>query len=294
MEANIECTAIRSQHRDVKLKDFKIHDITGPAYPALTYGRRDFYKIVLATGHYNLSYGDQEFEINDTFLFFGNPHIPYANVQLSEAQQGYACVFTEAFIGSRERKDSLLNAPMFRFDGMPVVRLNGEEALFITSVFQRMQVVYGGDYAQKAEMLRSCIDLIIHEALRIQPQIAQVEKNAASRITYLFMDVLEKQFPIETLAQPLKLRTAQDFADQLSVHVNYLNRSVKEITGRPISVHIAERITAEAKALLQHSNWSVADIAYGLGFDYPSYFNNYFKRLTGMPPNSYRKSKLKV
>lgn len=294
VKANLECTAVRSQHSDAKLKGFKIHEITGPAYPALVYGRRDFYKIVLATGHFNLSYGDQAFEINDTFLFFGNPHIPYANEQLSEEQRGYACVFTEEFIGNRERKDSLLNTPLFRFDGTPVVRLNDEEAIFVTSIFQRMQAVYRGGYAQKAEMLRSCIDLIIHEALRIQPQIAQVEKNAAGRMTYLFMDLLEKQFPVEALTQPLKLRTAQDFADQLSVHVNYLNRSVKEITGRPISVHIAERITAEAKALLHHTNWSVSDIAYALGFEYPSYFNNYFKRLSGMPPNSYRKNREQV
>jgi AraC family transcriptional activator of pobA len=78
----------------------------------------------------------------------------------------------------------------------------------------------------------------------------------------------------------------------LSVHVNYLNRSVKEVTGRPTSVHIAERIAAEAKALLQHTDWSVTDIAYALGFEYPTYFNNYFKRVTGTTPKSCRQEKV--
>jgi AraC-like DNA-binding protein len=64
---------------------------------------------------------------------------------------------------------------------------------------------------------------------------------------------------------------------------------VKEVTGKPTSVHISERIVAEAKALLQHTDWSVADIAYGLGFEYPTYFNNYFKRSTGVTPGSYRR-----
>lgn len=108
------------------------------------------------------------------------------------------------------------------------------------------------------------------------------------------MELLEQQFPITTIADPLRLRTANDFAKGLAVHVNYLNRSVKEVTGKPISVHIAERIAAEAKALLQHTSWSVADIAYGLGFEHPSYFNNYFKRVTGSTPNSFRKDKDKV
>ena len=286
-----ECTAANFRSADIKLKGFKIHEITGPAYPALFYGRRDFYKVVLATGHFKICYGDKTFDINDTFLFFGNPHIAYSNEHLSAEQQGYACVFTEDFIGSRDRTDSLLNAPLFRFEGTPVVPLNSEQALFVTSLFQRMQTVYQGDYDQKAEMLRSCIDLIIHEALRIQPQNGIRQKNAATRITNLFMELLEQQFPIETAADPLRLRTAQDFAESLSVHVNYLNRSVKEVTGKPISIHIAERIAAEAKALLKHTDWSVADIAYSLGFEYPSYFNNYFKRVSGLTPNTYRKNK---
>ena len=106
------------------------------------------------------------------------------------------------------------------------------------------------------------------------------------------MELLERQFPIERSAEPLKLRTAQDFAESLNVHANYLNRSVKEVTGKPTSVHIAERISAEAKALLQHTDWSVADIAYSLGFEYPTYFNNYFKRVTGTTPKALRKEKV--
>ncbi|MCF0054272.1 AraC family transcriptional regulator [Dyadobacter sp. CY356] len=294
MNKNLECQVAGFQSSAIKLKGFKVHQISGPSYPKLFYGRRDYYKIVLATGHFNICYGDQTFNINDTFLFFGNPHIAYSNEHLSPEQNGFACVFTERFIGSRERTDSLLNTSLFRFDGIPIVPLNSEQATFIKSIFERMQAVYGGEYDKKAEMLRSFIDIIIHEALRIQPQTEIKEKNAATRMTYLFMELLEKQFPVETAADPLRLRTAQDFAESLAVHVNYLNRSVKEITGKPISVHIAERITSEAKALLQHTNWSVADVAFALGFEYPSYFNNYFKRITALTPNAFRKNKEKV
>jgi AraC-like DNA-binding protein len=106
------------------------------------------------------------------------------------------------------------------------------------------------------------------------------------------MDLLERQFPIERTGEPLRLRTAKDFAVGLSVHVNYLNRAIKEVTGKSTSVHIAERITAEAKALLQHTDWSVADIACALGFEYPTYFNNYFKRMTGTTPQVFRKEKV--
>ncbi|RYY07914.1 MAG: AraC family transcriptional regulator, partial [Cytophagaceae bacterium] len=66
------------------------------------------------------------------------------------------------------------------------------------------------------------------------------------------------------------------------------NRAVRELTGKTTGLHIAERIVAEAKALLLHTNWSTAEIAYGLGFEYPTYFNNLFKKHTGTTPTALR------
>jgi AraC family transcriptional activator of pobA len=143
------------------------------------------------------------------------------------------------------------------------------------------------DYIFKNDLIRNYINLIIHEALGMQPSESFIQhQNASSRITTLFLDLLQRQFPIERATRPLKLKTAQDFAQNLFVHVNHFNRSVKDVTRKPITAHIAELITNEAKALLQHTDWSIADIAYGLGFEYPTYFNNYFKRITGTVPRS--------
>jgi AraC family transcriptional activator of pobA len=50
----------------------------------------------------------------------------------------------------------------------------------------------------------------------------------------------------------------------------------------------------EAKTQLQHSDWSIADIAYGLGFEYPTYFTNFFKKHTGHPPTALRTDKRMV
>lgn len=87
----------------------------------------------------------------------------------------------------------------------------------------------------------------------------------------------------ESQESPLKLRHAHDFASSLSIHVNYLNRSVKEVTGKPTSAHISDRITTEARALLKHTNWSIAEIAYSLGFEYPIYLLPYIVILISEP-----------
>ncbi len=111
-------------------------------------------------------------------------------------------------------------------------------------------------------------------------------KKASERITAVFLELLERQFPIESTERPLQLKTAQDYAQSLSVHVNHLNSSVKEITGKPTTAHISDRIISEAKALLQHTDWSVSEIAYSLGFEYPTYFNNFFKEEDRSDPQS--------
>ncbi|HEV2483516.1 MAG TPA: helix-turn-helix domain-containing protein [Puia sp.] len=279
--------------KDLKLKGFKIHALAESANRSAGHGRRDFYKIVLITGNMTIYYGDKLLEINDTVLFFVNPNIPHSIVRNAKKRKGYACLFTEAFIASRERTEILQNSPLFRSDGMPLVQLNKAQAVFITGLFEKMLAVHSSDYYQKDELLKNCIALLLHEALRIQPpQNEPQHKNAATRIAWSFMELLERQFPIDNTEQPLRLRTAQDFARSLSVHPNYLNRSVKDVTGKPTSVHIAERIAIEAKALLVHTDWSVADIAYGLGFKYPTYFNNYFKRVAGVTPQSLRRPKV--
>ncbi len=275
---------------DLRLKGFKVHELPASVDTQASRGRRDFYKMGLVTGDMTVYYGDKILEINDTVLFFVNPNVLHSVVRRSKKTTGYACLFTETFITGSERTGILKNSPLFQIGDTPVIALNSEQATFMTGIFQKMLAVHNGDYHYKGELIRSCIELIIHEALRIQPsRNVSPFKNAATRVTHLFMDLLERQFPIERSAEPLRLRTAQNFATGLAVHVNYLNRSVKEVTGKPTSVHIAERITAEAKALLQHTDWSVADIAYALGFEYPTYFNNYFKRVAGVTPKAIRK-----
>ncbi|MEO3404919.1 helix-turn-helix domain-containing protein [Mucilaginibacter sp. CAU 1740] len=271
---------------DLKLKGFKVHELPVSTDAPVRSGRRDFYKMGLMNGEMVIDYGGRILELKGDVLFFVNPRIPHSLVKKISRTSGYACTFTETFMNSREMQDS----PLFNVGGDPVIPLDEEQTVFMRSIFRKMLAVYEGDYPHKAELIKSCVGLVIHEALRIRPdQQTATVRNGAGRITHLFLDLLERQFPVERGDGPLALRNPQQFAEHLAVHVNYLNRALKEVTGKPTSAHISARIIAEAKALLEHTDWSVADIAYALGFEYPAYFNNYFKRLTGATPNFFRK-----
>ena len=126
--------------------------------------------------------------------------------------------------------------------------------------------------------------------MKIQPpETFYQPANASERISNLFLELLERQFPIDAPSQTLKLKTATEFAVQLNVHTNTLNRALKESTRKTTTEWIAERVTKEAKALLQFSSWDVAEIAYCLGFEHSSNFIIFFKKQTGITPLQFRK-----
>ena len=189
---------------DLKLKGFKIHEMSKPVDPSFAHGRRDFYKMGLVTGDMTVYYGDKTIEIENTVLFFVNPNIPHSVVRHSEKTTGHACLFTEAFFAGRGRTELLKSSPLWNVDTSPVVPLSKDQAAFMVGLFRKMQAVHSGNYEHKDELLKNFIELIIHEALSIQPpQNVLQYKNAATRVADLFMDLLQRQFPIDSAARPL-------------------------------------------------------------------------------------------
>lgn len=255
-------------------------------YPT-PYNRRDFYKISLIIGTGTLHYPNEKIEVNGRALMFTNPNIPYAWEATSLTQAGYFCLFTENFI--HKRNESLRESLLWRIHDCPVVNINEEQEALFSGLFLKMIGEMDGEYIHKYDMLRNYIHLVVHEALKVRPADTYFKENNASvRLTSLFLELLERQFPIGSTDHILGLRTAHDFAHKLSVHVNHLNHTVKEVTGRTTSEHISRRIATEAVALLKHTEWNVAQIAYCLGFEYPANFNIFFKRQMQNTPKSFR------
>lgn len=113
--------------------------------------------------------------------------------------------------------------------------------------------------------------------------------NAALRLADLFFDLLEKQFLTRSPNSKMKCRYPVDFAAALSVHINHLNRCLKDITGKTTSQLIADRIVLEAGILLHDSKWNVCEIGYCFGFEESPHFINFFKKNVKMSPSAYRR-----
>ncbi|MFC5410190.1 helix-turn-helix domain-containing protein [Larkinella bovis] len=257
--------------------------------PVMPYNRRAYYKISLISGRNRAEYADKVIEIEKNALLFATPKIPYHWLPQDDNQFGYFCIFTGEFLVPSKSGVVLDDLPIYHPGGYPIFQLSDEQAEELLYIFKKMYRELASDYVYKYDLLRNYVLELIHYGQKLQPVTALYPvHNASARVSSLFVELLERQFPIESPHQKLNLRTARDFADRLAVHVNHLNKVLKESTGKTTTDLISGRILQEAKILLRQTDWTISEIAYSLGYEEVAHFSNFFKKQTSFTPLAFR------
>jgi AraC family transcriptional regulator, transcriptional activator of pobA len=255
----------------------------------MTYNRRLYYKISLIKGKNLVEYVDKTVMIEKQGILFATPKIPYRYTPQNKKQSGFFCVFTKEFLSKSKIGLLIDDLPIYQYNSDFVYQLNDEQYLEMETIFKKMDAELSSDYAFKYDLLRNYVLELIHTGQKLKPmETNTVSTNAASRISSLFIELLERQFPIESVAQVIQLKTPLDFAKRLGIHINHLNKVLKEATSRNTTEIINGRITEEAKILLRQTQWNVSEIAYSLGFGEVAHFSNFFKKQTSLSPLKYR------
>ncbi|HEY6976186.1 MAG TPA: helix-turn-helix transcriptional regulator [Chitinophagaceae bacterium] len=266
---------------------FKLDPFVGTNAKPVPYSRRDYFKIMLAIGNSKVHYADEVIKVKKQALSFSNPQIPYKWEHTDRIRSGLFCVFTPAFF---HQYGNLNQYDVFQPGGTHVFELTDEQVNKVTAVYERMFEEINSTYKHKYDALRNLTFELIHFAMKLQPteRFESPHTNASDRISAFFLELLERQFPIDDTHQSLSLRSPADFAKQLHIHVNHLNRAIKETTEKTTSQIIAERILQESKVLLRHSAWNISEIAFSLGFKEVTHFDNFFKKHVKVSPLKFR------
>ncbi len=247
--------------------------------PPMPFNRQAFYKISLTHGRGRIEYADQAIETGPNTLFLATPRTSYRWTPLAPVPSGYFCIFTDEFL--RPLKGGMLGEelPIFQPGAHPVVTLTAAEE----AIFQKMVHEMVSDYAYKYGLLRTYLVELLHFVQKLQPASAPAIAPAAARLADQFAELLERQFPLEGPPPP-RLRTAKAYADHLAVHVNHLNRVLKEATGHTTTALVSHRTAQKAKLLLKQTTQNVSEEADYLGFTDVAHF----KRQTGLTPGGFR------
>lgn len=280
----------------IKYKDlFNIFSIeenraTGSTSP--TFIRRNFYKIMLFKGKNVFHYGDKSIAVDGNTLLFFDPKTPYTYDPLEPGTQGWFCVFKQDFFQDTLRIN-VGELPLFSSATQPIFKLSVKDSKEIESIFKKIMAMVNKEYIYKYELIKGYVSELIYLAMQLKAsENVFIHPDASTRISSVFNELLDRQFPIQSKDQRFELRSPKAVADQLSVHVNYLNRAVKKSTGLTTTDHIFQRLTTEAKSLLKHTNWNIAEISYVLGFENQAHFNNFFKKQTGTNPSAFRQVRI--
>lgn len=80
------------------------------------------------------------------------------------------------------------------------------------------------------------------------------------------------------------------YANKLNLSERYLNSISNQILGQTVTQIIHQKLNLKAKEMLVNNNCNIKEIAENLGFDDPSYFARFFKRMNNTSPTKFRKS----
>ena len=85
-------------------------------------------------------------------------------------------------------------------------------------------------------------------------------------------------------------RSLHFYADKLCLSKQYLGSIILEVSHRKASEWIEDATLARIKVMLLHGTAPLSEISESMSFPEPSHFSRYFKRLTGLTPNQYRRN----
>ncbi|GAB3912255.1 hypothetical protein GCM10028803_55230 [Larkinella knui] len=254
--------------------------------------RRDFYKIMFMTSGTALkSLGTSNYQIEAPTILFLHPNEIVCWRNLSGKPAGIYCMFKKRYLDQHPTLKALVERYKF-FTEKRIIRLSDSSFQAIQPLFQQLLNLTetGGELAE--ESMQAYLQLVLIESLKGAQYPTAHEVTDDYRHVHDFFQLLEKVTATINLYTPVKMRTAGEFAEQLGLHPNYLNRLLKKHTGQNISTHIKDRLLEESKALLLQTDWTLQEIGQCIGFADQPNFSQFFKKYMGITPNDFRRTPL--
>lgn len=278
--------AIGFPHRS-HIPNFDIYAIEGLEPSARRYMppyRQGFYQIGL------LSYvGDSKVSINMDWLtmqeyplWFVVPGQVFSWVR-DEKMAGYNIMFKKEFL--RNVVTNLIeDFPFLKMSENKVLRLTKEEHESLYFDAERINSVFENPHPYQEKMLQGMLLTFLYFCKAVHERYKSTENHLtrAQMITQKFEILVDKMY-IDT-------KNVGDYAEELNITPNYLTTTIKKLTGKSAKDIIQERLLVESKSLLKYSGLDIAEIAYRLNFQEPTHFTRFFKKLSGMTPNTFRQT----
>ena len=236
--------------------------------------------IVSGTGHHIIDF--EQVEIRPRTLFFVRP----GQVQqwlINQPVTGYYCVFDEEIfqvMGAHRFFTELSFLAPFA-NPTAYFPVDSVQAGSIQLFFEEINAAFNSaDWGHGVEVLAWLQLLCIYMERESEKSWASQSLTPSQQITRDFLRLAD--------CEAIQEHNLSFYADHLGITVGHLTETIKAVYGVSAGELLRNRLILEAKRLLAHTDYTMAEIAEQLNYADPSYFGRAFKRETGQTPRSFR------
>ena len=243
--------------------------------------RKDHYLIVFIRRARSRQWIDMApYAIKDNTIYFTGPNQIIVKEGF-EQLWSTGIAFTKEFLSFQENA-SLSKLPLIQNpQNGHELSLTEADILFVEDILAKINVEYQRPSEWQQRMLAAYLTVLLTYLSRLYTEQFTHNDTSADKL-------LLKDFQARINECFRELHEVGDYASLLHISAGHLSEVVKIQSGKPAIKHIHERLVLEARRLLFHTNNSLKEIAFDLGFSEASYFNRFFKRETGATPADYR------
>lgn len=247
--------------------------------------RHDFYTILLvekSEGTHLIDFN--EYAFGERQVFFVAPGQVHQVIEKS-SPKGFSILFSRAFLMRNKISEFFIqDLNLFHdYAFAPPVELSEDVMNKVCSYATDMLELQQNPDTFSDEAMGALLKLILIQCNNscALPESAFLQaENGKSSILRNFKMLIDNHFKV--------WHGVQQYADELNISTDHLNRVVKSQTGKTAKDHIQSKLIVEAKRQLYFSDMSSKEIGYYLGFSEPAHFSAFFKKNTGSSPSQFQ------
>lgn len=242
----------------------------------------DFFQLLLLIGPCTFMHDFRDYDLKGAVIACISPGQVHSVIP-EPGMQGIQVSFTQSFIDDDAPPPSVIYELPFFFptEASPCLTVPPGDSFRILEVFKDLQVEFERAEPGAAQAMRALLSLLFVRMTRLYAEIHPTK--AVSRAGQMV-----RQFQLAVEHHFLEMHSVAQYAKLLKMTPNHLNDTIRDQTGHSAGDIIRQRRMLNAKRLLLHSDLSVAEIGYQMGFKDPSYFSRFFRRYLGQTPADFR------
>lgn len=202
--------------------------------------------------------------------------------------KGWALCFDPELIRGTSLGRNMFEYSFFSYDVNEALHLSeSERRLFVDCLEKiKMELENKTDRLSK-RLIATNIELLLDYCLRFYERQFVTREPVNQNILVRFETLLEEYFS-GGKAVNNGLPSVKYCASELCLSAGYFGDLIKKETGISAQTYIQNKVINIAKERILNPMYSITQVAYELGFQYPQHFTRLFKKVTGKTPKDYK------